>query len=203
MTGERMMDRIPFEEWALKSIDPALAPRPLRQLLESDKGKAKAEDGRPIKLDPDEGLGNRYSHMVSSRFDLRTTASPARRSDVDNPDPADQDGVRQVPFVYPPSLEQPDELISTFRKSLAHREPYHRKWMKLNLYLSPLTLPFALVPVIPNLPFFYMLCVETALRRGFGSCLTLMPSLLQTAGEGGAIGEVRPLPSFNQRSMAR
>lgn len=62
-----------------------------------------------------------------------------------------------MPFVYPASLEQPDALVRSFRTSLAQREPYHRKWMKLNLYLSPLTLPFALIPVIPNLPFFYML----------------------------------------------
>lgn len=26
-TGDRLMDKIPFEEWSLKSIDPALAPK--------------------------------------------------------------------------------------------------------------------------------------------------------------------------------
>lgn len=60
-----MMDRIPFEEWALKGIDPALAPRPLRALLENDKTKAEVDPaGRPVKVDPDEGLGNSYAHMV-------------------------------------------------------------------------------------------------------------------------------------------
>lgn len=57
-----MMDRIPFEEWALKSIDPALAPKPLRTLLEKEKGKAKADPA--AKVDPLAGLGNDWAHAV-------------------------------------------------------------------------------------------------------------------------------------------
>ncbi|WAQ87964.1 hypothetical protein PtA15_9A88 [Puccinia triticina] len=106
-TGERMMDKIPFEEWALKSIDPP----PIPSKIPSPETGSKGED-EPSQV---------------------------------------------IELLYPGSLCVERELMSGLQRTMAESEPYHRKWMKLNIVLSPLTLPCAIVPLIPNLPFFYMM----------------------------------------------
>ncbi|PLW34682.1 hypothetical protein PCANC_12229 [Puccinia coronata f. sp. avenae] len=112
-TGERMMDKIPFEEWALKSIDPP---------------------------------------SISSQI-----RPPGIRSQGEVSSTAGQEKFKPITLLYPGSLCMERELMSGLQRSMAENEPYHRKWMKLNIFLSPLTLPCAIVPLIPNLPFFYMM----------------------------------------------
>ncbi|KAK0562858.1 hypothetical protein OC844_002487 [Tilletia horrida] len=114
--GERIMDRIEYDEWALKGIDPALAPS--------------------------------LKHPTSHQSD----AEPASGSDPANPHKEQVN----VPLLYPPSLLKPHSLLNSIRSLTEHRTPHHRKWMWVCLIGAPLTAPFALVPVIPNLPFFYL-----------------------------------------------
>ncbi|GAA6013841.1 hypothetical protein JCM11491_000442 [Sporobolomyces phaffii] len=111
--GEKMMDKIEFEEWALKAIDTNLAPKPF----------------------------NRKTVSSSS------SSAPPLKSSMYEP----------VELIFPPSLINKDALLEQLEKQLKHREPHHRKAMWKCLILSPLTTPFALLPVIPNFPLFYVL----------------------------------------------
>ncbi|KAK9477948.1 mitochondrial K+-H+ exchange-related-domain-containing protein [Lipomyces japonicus] len=62
-----------------------------------------------------------------------------------------------VPVVYPSGLIK-DEQVSILLNDLALRGvPKHKKLMIWSLVASPLTLPVALFPVIPNIPGFYLL----------------------------------------------
>ncbi|GAA5871764.1 hypothetical protein JCM1840_003994 [Sporobolomyces johnsonii] len=110
--GERLMDKIEYEEWALKAIDPAFAPKPWRRIPSSS---------------PKEG-----SSTSSSK---------------DEP----------VDLIYPPSLLEEQALLDSLKKQLENREPHHRRAMWRCLLLSPLTWPFAIVPIVPNFPLFYVL----------------------------------------------
>ncbi|GAA5997600.1 Mrx19p [Rhodotorula paludigena] len=112
--GERMMDRIEYEEWALKAIDPALAPKLLSsRSSSSDLPSKPAQGGQPEK---------------------------------------------EVELLYPPSLLQDEQaLVAALKEQLDHREPHHRSAMWRCLLLSPLTWPFAIIPIVPNLPLFYVL----------------------------------------------
>lgn len=38
MTGDRLMDKIEFEEWSLKAIDPALSPKPWAAIAKGVEG---------------------------------------------------------------------------------------------------------------------------------------------------------------------
>ncbi|KZT53807.1 hypothetical protein CALCODRAFT_407714, partial [Calocera cornea HHB12733] len=58
----------------------------------------------------------------------------------------------QIPLLYPPSHPAP---LPHLQQLVAHRAPSHRRSLTLYCILMPLTAPFALVPVIPNIPFFY------------------------------------------------
>lgn len=115
--GERMMDKIPYEEWALKAIDRSI--------------------------------------VLSSPPTPRSSRRPVEA--VDRP-------IHSIPppkleLIYPPSISTEQELLDDLRVSMIDRGSYHSRWMKWNLFLSPLTLPFAIVPLIPNLPLFYILSV--------------------------------------------
>lgn len=45
--------------------------------------------------------------------------------------------------------------VQDFRNLLASRLPLHRRWMWIWVGIAPLTAPFAIVPIIPNIPFFF------------------------------------------------
>ncbi|PPR03752.1 hypothetical protein CVT26_005792 [Gymnopilus dilepis] len=97
--GEKLIDRIEFEELELKNFDTSLAPS-LKQL------KA-------------------------------------------NPPPA------KFPLLYPPSVLSHSATLSDLRSFLELRIPRHRKGFIMWLLISPFTAPFMLIPIIPNLPFFF------------------------------------------------
>ncbi|KIK91595.1 hypothetical protein PAXRUDRAFT_830705 [Paxillus rubicundulus Ve08.2h10] len=119
--GERMVDRIDFEELALKGVDPSLGPVVTRQNLTT----------RQVEDIPQDSI-------------LASTLS-------------------KVPLIYPPSI-YPASLAtsSKMHSSLAHlrtllsnREPRHRRGFYMWMLIAPLTIPFMLIPIIPNLPFFF------------------------------------------------
>ncbi|KAH7885241.1 mitochondrial K+-H+ exchange-related-domain-containing protein [Phlebopus sp. FC_14] len=117
--GERIVDRIDFEELALKSVDPSMGP---------SSRTPNATEYQPEKL----AQGSESSSRVS-----------------------------EVPLVYPPSV-YPQHLGSSMHPALAplrtlvnSREPRHRRGFYLWMIIAPFTAPFVLIPVIPNLPFFF------------------------------------------------
>ncbi|KAF6754903.1 mitochondrial K+-H+ exchange-related-domain-containing protein, partial [Ephemerocybe angulata] len=108
--GERMVDRMDFEELALKSIDPSLGPS--------------------------------IKHPASNELD-----SDRREKDA-------QERI-QIPLHYPPSVLTPELAVAELRKYVEHRIPVHRKGFYTWLIIAPLTAPFMIIPIIPNLPFFF------------------------------------------------
>ncbi|EIW68462.1 hypothetical protein TREMEDRAFT_32078, partial [Tremella mesenterica DSM 1558] len=99
--GEGLMDKIEYEEWALKGV----------------------HEGRGVKLVKDGEIQERI----------------------------------EIPLLYPNLKDPMPPLIPKLDKMLVHRVPYHRKMMIRSLVFSPVTFPFALIPIIPNFPLFYVL----------------------------------------------
>ncbi|KAH3671913.1 hypothetical protein OGAPHI_000099 [Ogataea philodendri] len=64
--------------------------------------------------------------------------------------------LEQIPLYYPSTLLSSETIHNELRNEITKGAEYHRKYMFLNLVLLPLTLPFALIPVVPNVPGFYM-----------------------------------------------
>ncbi|KAL1950835.1 hypothetical protein VTO73DRAFT_5959 [Trametes versicolor] len=100
--GERLIDRLEFEELALKSLDPSLGPR------------------------------------------LANIVHPSGTEKVAN---------TVVPLTYPPSVCT--SPLPHLRTVVEKRTPRHRKGAIFWLAISPLTAPFAIIPIIPNFPFFF------------------------------------------------
>lgn len=65
------------------------------------------------------------------------------------------DGAK-VDVLYPHDLLSGEEATSVLEKLATEREDYHRRWMWACILGAPFTAPVALIPVIPNLPFFYL-----------------------------------------------
>ncbi|TFY70974.1 hypothetical protein EVG20_g2039 [Dentipellis fragilis] len=103
--GERLVDRIDFEELALKGVDPSLGP-----------------------------------HISQLRRSTQDAKKEAEKGIV-------------IPFVHPKSLSP--SPLSHLRAILEKRTPRHKKGFWVWLLVSPLTAPFMLIPIIPNLPFFF------------------------------------------------
>ncbi|KAJ7095699.1 mitochondrial K+-H+ exchange-related-domain-containing protein [Mycena belliarum] len=108
--GERFLDRLDFEEAALKRIDVKSAP-PARvppELAGEERAEAEAAWGRV-----------------------------------------------KVPLFYPPSVLSAPTALSDLQTLLQQRIPLHTRGFYTYLLLAPLTAPFMLIPIIPNLPFFF------------------------------------------------
>ncbi|KAM5538589.1 hypothetical protein V8D89_007618 [Ganoderma adspersum] len=99
--GERLVDRLDFEELALKSLDPSLGPR--------------------------------FSDIVPRGQKPETAPT--------------------IPLVYPRSVCAAP--IPHLHSLLDKRTPKHRKGFWMWLAIAPITAPFAIVPIIPNFPFFF------------------------------------------------
>ncbi|GAA5854945.1 hypothetical protein JCM9279_003581 [Rhodotorula babjevae] len=144
-TGERLMDRIDHVEWALKAIDPALAPKLLPALSAPSSSAATSSSSTDAPVPAGHGAGAPSSTV--SAAPLHAVATTKGRQPRET-----------VELLYPPSL-LPDEkaLLEALKAQLNHREPHHRGLMYRCLVLSPLTWPFAIIPIVPNLPLFYVL----------------------------------------------
>ena len=59
-------------------------------------------------------------------------------------------------MIYPPSIIPPSSVPSLLARLSTERNAIHRKRLMWSLIGMPIAAPFALVPVIPNLPFFYL-----------------------------------------------
>ncbi|KAJ7781700.1 mitochondrial K+-H+ exchange-related-domain-containing protein [Mycena maculata] len=108
--GERFLDKLDFEEAALKRIDVKSAP--------------------PAKF-PDDLTGEERQQAEAAWGKLK------------------------VPLFYPPSISSGPAALSDLRALLQQRIPLHNRGFYTYLIIAPLTAPFMIVPVIPNLPFFF------------------------------------------------
>ncbi|KAI9751880.1 MAG: hypothetical protein M4579_005862 [Chaenotheca gracillima] len=104
--GNKLLERIPYEEWALKSVPPLSARR--KQVDAGGQGAAAGE-----------------------------------RDTVD--------------VVFPPSVVRGGEVMQGIMRRLAtDRQGLHRKRLIWSVLGMPITAPVALIPIIPNIPFFYL-----------------------------------------------
>ncbi|KAH8825168.1 mitochondrial K+-H+ exchange-related-domain-containing protein [Flagelloscypha sp. PMI_526] len=70
------------------------------------------------------------------------------------PPPAEKGTALTIPLIHPTSL-QPEVQLSRLRSMVDHRIPTHKRGFWRYLIIAPFTAPFMIIPVIPNLPFFY------------------------------------------------
>ncbi|KAL9126228.1 MAG: hypothetical protein Q9217_004688 [Psora testacea] len=97
--GNKMFQRLPHEEWSLKSIPPMSARR--------------------------------------SREEI--------------------EGKEEVRIEYPEEVLEESRVLETLRKLGAdEKQAFHLKWFLGSIVGMPLSAPVALIPIIPNLPFFYL-----------------------------------------------
>lgn len=96
--GNKALQRIPFEEWGLKSIPPLSARRQKKEL----------------------------------------------------------EGKEAVSVLFPSNFIPEEKLTPVLRTIATERQGLHRKTMIWCFVGMPITAPIALIPVIPNLPFFYL-----------------------------------------------
>ncbi|WRT68571.1 uncharacterized protein IL334_005549 [Kwoniella shivajii] len=101
--GEKLMDRIEYEEWSLKVI----------------------KENEGVKIDKDGKIQGEKIEIPLLRPSIKGTTLPP--------------------------------LLPKLHRLLIHRIPYHKKMMYRSLFFTPFTAPFAIIPVIPNFPFFYVL----------------------------------------------
>jgi hypothetical protein len=97
---------------------------------------------------------------------------------------------RQIPLLYPaghPSLSSTPDITALLRAHLSERIPYHKRYLIRSLILLPFTLPVAALPVLPNLPGFYVAF------RAYSHWKALQGAtwLSKTIGEEGTEGRLR------------
>lgn len=147
--GEKLMDRIEYEEWALKGVDPAMGPTLRSPIKNSEEVESKKEEEMT---------------KVSNNTKLKT-----------------------VSLLYPPSLLSSNTLLNSLTVLTSSRQPHHRQRMIWCVLGMPLTIPFIVVPIIPNLPFFYLVWRAWSHWRAFQSSKYLSELIQQ--------GRLIPTPS--------
>lgn len=60
-------------------------------------------------------------------------------------------------FYYPNQLTNMEIMINNFKPEFKSQHDVHKKGILRDLCLLPLTIPFAIVPLLPNIPGFYLL----------------------------------------------
>ncbi|RDB18948.1 Uncharacterized protein C23H3.12c [Hypsizygus marmoreus] len=102
--GERLVDRMEFEELALKGIDPSLGPKIPGPDVEGEKS---------------------------------------------------EEAQTSIPLIYPPSINTATTTLDELRALVAVRTPRHRRGFYVWMIVAPFTAPFMIIPIIPNIPFFF------------------------------------------------
>ncbi|KAF9077497.1 mitochondrial K+-H+ exchange-related-domain-containing protein [Rhodocollybia butyracea] len=107
-TGERLVDRLDYEELALKGVDPSMGPTIRNPDI---RGKGSDENDEKQKV--------------------------------------------LIPLLYPPSIHSAESSLAHLRQLVQSREPRHKKGFWMWMIIAPFTAPFMIIPIIPNLPFFF------------------------------------------------
>ncbi|KAG5916997.1 hypothetical protein E4U42_007416 [Claviceps africana] len=81
---------------------------------------------------------------------------PRRRGGEDEQNMQSQDGQEHVELVFPSSVMSEAQAEDVVRRMGSERDGLHRRRLIWCVIGMPITVPFAVVPIIPNLPFFYL-----------------------------------------------
>ncbi|MCJ1286295.1 hypothetical protein MMC26_005640 [Xylographa opegraphella] len=68
----------------------------------------------------------------------------------------DVPGQEETDVIYPPSVIKPGTVFDVLQKLATERQSLHRKRMWGSIAGMPVTIPFGLIPILPNIPFFYL-----------------------------------------------
>ncbi|KAK3954043.1 mitochondrial K+-H+ exchange-related-domain-containing protein [Pseudoneurospora amorphoporcata] len=124
--GNHLLRKLPYEEWALKSVPPLTKARQ-RQLEALVQEQAQEQGGFKMESEEAEKGG--------------------KRGKVD---------IGKVEVVYPAGLITEERVPRILHKLATEREGHHKKWFWYCLVGMPVTLPIGILPLVPNLPFFYL-----------------------------------------------
>lgn len=129
----KMLEQVPYEEWGLKTIPRQQAVlRRLRQ-LETQEEK--------------ELLEQNASLPETERLPVVQIEDIAKKH---------HEELLKVPIVFPSHLATPSLVRERLLKLANDGAKHHKKYMIWSAIGAPLTLPVALLPVLPNLPGFYL-----------------------------------------------
>ncbi|PYH98572.1 hypothetical protein BO71DRAFT_395167 [Aspergillus ellipticus CBS 707.79] len=65
-------------------------------------------------------------------------------------------GTKQVDVLFPGNAIRSERLRTMLRAIATERQDLHRKRMMWSFLAAPLTAPIGLIPIVPNIPFFYL-----------------------------------------------
>jgi hypothetical protein len=75
---------------------------------------------------------------------------------------------KKIEVIYPPSVIDEKSVPKVLQQLATERNTLHRKRLIWSIVGMPIMAPFGLIPVIPNLPFFYLAYRgESPNRNGF------------------------------------
>ncbi|KAK6512281.1 hypothetical protein TWF481_001171 [Arthrobotrys musiformis] len=93
--------------------------------------------------------GNRLLRRISYQEWSLKSVSALPRNIPDNERP-------KVPVIYPPSVMTPGEIPKLLHQLGTEKSGTHRRLLIWCFIGMPISAPFALIPIIPNIPFFYL-----------------------------------------------
>ncbi|RDW76690.1 uncharacterized protein DSM5745_06682 [Aspergillus mulundensis] len=96
--------------------------------------------------------GNRVQQRIPyEEWGLKSIPSLSFQKRID-----ESHGTKQVEVLFPGNAIKEEKLIPMLHKLSKERQELHRRRMWWSLIASPFTAPVALIPIIPNIPFFYL-----------------------------------------------
>ncbi|CAK7239989.1 MAG: hypothetical protein STHCBS139747_001424 [Sporothrix thermara] len=134
-SGNAGLRRIAFEEWGLKSVPPLSARR------RAEEAAAKAATAATAATEA-EGNEDKVGQEIGKSLETRATS--------------DMEPSRPVEVFYPASAIPPDAVADVLTRLATEREALHRQRLIWCFVGMPVTAPFGLIPVVPNIPFFYL-----------------------------------------------
>lgn len=82
----------------------------------------------------------------------------------------------QVEVLFPSMFLKQSKVLDVVKQLAVERQPLHRQRMIYSAIGAPLTLPFAALPIIPNIPGFYLLFRAWSHWKGlFATCAVMSP----------------------------
>ncbi|GKZ23644.1 hypothetical protein AbraIFM66951_010066 [Aspergillus brasiliensis] len=76
-------------------------------------------------------------------------------------------GTKKVDVLFPGNAIRPEKLQKMLQAIATERQDLHRRRMWLSLLGAPLTAPIGLIPLVPNVPFFYLVYRAWSHGRAF------------------------------------
>lgn len=92
-------------------------------------------------------------HLTATKLDVSETATMVQSRISNLEIPADQ--LKKIP-IYHPSFQDPRSILSQLERFRDESYLSHVKYAAICAVGVPITMPFALVPVVPNIPGFYL-----------------------------------------------